>query len=75
MVDVTELMLNEGVRLRDVAKDVKWTAVSDLDTLLVHVVPLRVVEEPVPAEAATATTPAEPEVAKKGKTEKGEEKA
>jgi len=72
VVDVTELMLNEGVRLRDVAKDVKWTAISELDTLLVHVVPLRVVEEPAAAEVATATTPAEPEVAKKGKTEKGE---
>jgi len=75
VVDVSELMLNEGVRLRDVAKDVKWTPLSDLDTLLVHVVALRVVEEPAAAEAATATTPAEPEVAKKGKTDKDEEKA
>jgi large subunit ribosomal protein L25 len=73
-VDVTELMLNDGVRLRDVAKDVKWTAVSDLDTLLVHVVPLRVAEEAPAAEAAPAAT-AEPEVIKKGKTEKEEEKA
>ncbi len=75
VVDVSELMLNEGVRLRDVAKDVKWTPLSDLDTLLVHVVALRVVEEPAAAEAATPTTPAEPEVAKKGKTDKDEEKA
>jgi large subunit ribosomal protein L25 len=75
VIDVSELMLNEGVRLRDVAKDVKWTAISDLDTLLVHVVALRVVEEPAAAEAATATTPAEPEVVKKGKPEKGEDKA
>jgi large subunit ribosomal protein L25 len=74
VIDVTELMLNEGVRLRDVAKDVKWTPVSDLDTLLVHVIPLRVAEEPA-ADAATATTPAEPEVAKKGKTDKDEDKA
>jgi large subunit ribosomal protein L25 len=75
VIDVSELMLNEGVRLREVAKDVKWTPVSDLDTLLVHVVALRVAEEPVAAEAATATTPAEPEVVKKGKTEKDEDKA
>jgi large subunit ribosomal protein L25 len=77
VVDVSELMLNEGVRLRDVVKDVKWKPVSELDTLLVHVVPLRVVEEPVAdaAAAATATAPAEPEVAKKGKTDKDEDKA
>jgi large subunit ribosomal protein L25 len=74
VIDVSELMLNEGVRLRDVAKDVKWRPVSDLDTLLVHVIPIRVAEEPA-AEAATATTPAEPEVAKKGKTDKDEDKA
>jgi large subunit ribosomal protein L25 len=70
VIDVTELMLNEGVRLRDVAKDVQWTPVSDLDTLLVHVIALRVAEEPAADAAATATTPAEPEVAKKGKTDK-----
>src|SRR5829696_1771385 len=74
VVDVSELLLNEGVRLRDVVKDVKWTPVSDLDTLLVHVITLRVAEEPA-ADAATATTPAEPEVAKKGKTDKDEDKA
>jgi large subunit ribosomal protein L25 len=76
VVDVSELLLNEGVRLRDVVKDVKWTPVSDLDTLLVHVIALRVAEEPAAADAAaTATTPAEPEVAKKGKTDKDEDKA
>jgi large subunit ribosomal protein L25 len=74
VIDVSELMLNEGVRLRDVVKDVKWRPVSDLDTLLVHVIPIRVAEEPA-AEAAPATTPAEPEVAKKGKTDKDEDKA
>jgi large subunit ribosomal protein L25 len=78
-IDVSDLALNEGVRLRDVAKDVKWTPVSDLDTLLVHVVPLRAApEEEAPAAeaaAATVTAPAEPEVIKKGKTDKDEEKA
>jgi large subunit ribosomal protein L25 len=75
-IDVSELMLNDGVRLRDVAKDVKWTPVSDPDTLLVHVIALRVAAEPVVAEVAAApTTPAEPEVIKKGKTDKDEEKA
>jgi large subunit ribosomal protein L25 len=76
VVDVSELMLNEGVRLRDVVKDVKWTPVSDLDTLLVHVITVRVAEEPAAADAAaTATAPAEPEVVKKGKTDKDEDKA
>lgn len=77
-IDVSDLALNEGVRLRDVVKDVKWTPVSDLDTLLVHVVPLRAAPEeaePAAEAAATATAPAEPEVIKKGKTDKDEEKA
>ena len=80
VIDVSDLALNEGVRLRDVAKDVKWTPVSDVDTLLVHVVPLRAAPEEVApaaegAATATATVPAEPEVIKKGKTDKDEEKA
>ena len=77
-IDVSDLALNEGVRLRDVVRDVKWTPVSDLDTLLVHVVPLRAAPEeaePAAEVAATATAPAEPEVIKKGKTDKDEEKA
>ena len=77
-IDVSDLALNEGVRLRDVVKDVKWTPVSDLDTLLAHVVPLRAApEEAAPAAEAApvATAPAEPEVIKKGKTDKDEEKA
>ena len=36
-IDVRELMIGDGVRVRDVAEGRSWTAVSDLDTLLVHV--------------------------------------
>jgi large subunit ribosomal protein L25 len=36
-VDVSELMIGDGVRLRDVAEDASWTAVTDRDMLLVHV--------------------------------------
>jgi large subunit ribosomal protein L25 len=80
-VDVTELMIGQGVHLRDLAANAKWKPISDPDTLLVHVVPPRA-EEPSPAEAAAAAaaaaTPgapaAEPEVIKKGKTDKEEEK-
>jgi large subunit ribosomal protein L25 len=73
-VDVTELMMHQGVRIRDVAQGAKWTPVSELDTMLVHVVPLKAEEAPVADAAAAAAAPAEPEVIKKGKTEKEEEK-
>jgi large subunit ribosomal protein L25 len=75
-VDVSELMLHQGVRLRDLAESAKWTALDDPDTLLVHVIaPKAEVEAPTPeaAAAAATATPAEPEVIKKGKAEKGEE--
>ena len=74
-VDVSGLMVGQSVRVRDVATDVKWTAVSDSDMMLVHVI-MPKVEEVAPAAdaaAATAATPAEPEVIKKGKVEKPEE--
>src|SRR6266850_2448248 len=78
-VDVTELMLHQSIRVRDLATDPKWKAVTDGETMLVHVVMPKVEEvaAPVAAEAAVAVapgaTPAEPEVIKKGKTEKEEE--
>src|SRR5262249_60911706 len=78
-VDISELMLHEGVRVRDLQiEGSKWKATSDADMMIVHVVTLRVEEEPAPAEAAAATAtaaPAEPEVIKKGKVEKPEEEA
>ena len=78
-VDVSELMLHEGVRVRDLQSEgAKWKATSDADMMIVHVVTLRVEEEPAPADAAAAAAtaaPAEPEVIKKGKVEKPEEEA
>jgi large subunit ribosomal protein L25 len=73
-VDVSELMLHQGVRLRDVATSPAWKAVTDLDTMLVHVI-LPKAEEPAPTAEAVAvpTAPAEPEVIKKGKKEETEE--
>jgi large subunit ribosomal protein L25 len=74
-VDITELMLHDGVRVRDVI-GVKWKAVSDADNLIVHVISPKAEPEPVAADAAAAaTTPAEPEVIKKGKIEKEGEEA
>jgi large subunit ribosomal protein L25 len=73
-VDITELMLGQSVRLRDLAEGAKWTPVSDPETMLVHVVAPRA-EEPAPADAAVAPTAgSEPEVIKKGKTDKDDEK-
>jgi large subunit ribosomal protein L25 len=75
-VDVSELIIGQGVHLRDLAANAKWKPISDPDTLLVHVVPPRA-EEPAPGDAAAATpgaTTAEPEVIKKGKTDKEDEK-
>jgi large subunit ribosomal protein L25 len=68
-IDVTELTIGQGVRLRDLAEGAKWTPVSDPDTLLLHVVAPRA--EEAPAEG-TAAAPVEPEVIKKGKPEKEE---
>ena len=77
-VDVSELMLHEGVRVRDLkVEGAKWTAVSEPDMMIVHVVALKIEEEPVAADAAAAAVPAapaEPEVIKKGKADKEEEK-
>lgn len=76
-VDVANLGLNDAVYLRDVAAGQKWRAVSDPDMMLVHVITPRVVEAPT-AEATAAAPPtggSEPEVIKKGKTEKEGEAA
>ena len=74
-VDITELMLHEGVRVRDLhTEGAKWKPVSDADMMIVHVVALKVEEEAPAADAAAAApgAAAEPEVIKKGKTDKEE---
>jgi large subunit ribosomal protein L25 len=73
-VDVANLGLNEAIHGRDVIGQARWTPVSDVDMMLVHVIMPRAVEEPAPVEAAAAAAAApvataEPEVIKKGKTE------
>ena len=75
-IDISELMLNQGIRVRDISLEgAKWKPLSDGDMMLVHVVPPRA-EEPTatPDVAAAPTAPAEPEVIKKGKIEKPDEK-
>jgi large subunit ribosomal protein L25 len=77
-VDVSDLGIGDAVYLRQVAENVAWKPVTDPAQMLVHVVTIKVVEEPAPGAAteATAAAPSEPEVIKKGKAEKeGEEPA
>ncbi len=78
-IDVSDLTLHQAIRLRDLPENPKWKPLQEPETMLVHVVMPKVeeVKEPAAAEAAVgAAAPAEPEVIKKGKTDKeGEEPA
>jgi large subunit ribosomal protein L25 len=73
-VDVTELMVGQSIRVKDVATNPKWKAVTEPELMLLHVIIPKVEETPAPeaAAAGAAATPAEPEVIKKGKKEEGE---
>jgi large subunit ribosomal protein L25 len=76
VIDISNLMLHQGVRVRDVATDAKWKSISDADMMLIHVILPKAEEAPAPAEGAAAVAPAaaaEPEVIKKGKKEEAEE--
>src|SRR5438067_5425116 len=74
-VDVSELMLHQGIRVRDLPGDPKWKPLSEPEMLLVHVIMAKADEAAAAPEAAaaTATVPAEPEVIKKGKKEEAAE--
>ena len=74
-VDVSELMLHQGVRVRDVATNPKWTPITEPETMLVHVIMPKAEESAVAAAEAAAgpAAPAEPEVIKKGKKEEAED--
>ena len=76
-VDVSELMLHQGVRVRDIVPaDAKWKPLSDLEMMLVHVILPKaeeVVATPETVAAAATATPVEPEVIKKGKKDEDED--
>jgi large subunit ribosomal protein L25 len=76
-VDVSEMGLHDGVRVRDLPTGGAWKPVSDADMLIVHIVAPKAEAEAAPAEgaavAAAPAAPAEPEIIKKGKVEKPEE--
>ena len=74
-VDVSELMLNQSIRVRDIAAGGRWKAVSDAETMIAHVVMPKAEESAAAATAGAApAATAEPEVIKKGKEEKEEKK-
>ncbi len=72
-VDVSGLMLNQSIRLREILGSMSWKPVSDPDIMLVHVVAPKAEAEPEVVETEAAAAPAEPEVIKKGKVEKEDE--
>lgn len=75
-IDISELMLHQGVRVRDLATDGKWKPISEPEMMIVHVVTVKVEEAPAADATAAAATPgataAEPEVIKKGKKDEDE---
>ncbi|MDO8795337.1 MAG: 50S ribosomal protein L25 [Vicinamibacterales bacterium] len=68
-IDVSDLMLHQGVRVRDIATDGRWKAVSDPDMMVVHVIAPKAEEVAATADAVAPVAAAEPEVLKKGKKE------
>jgi len=71
-VDVTELMVGQGIRLREVATNPKWQLLTDGDAMLVHVILAKAEEAAAATVEATPTPTAEPEVIKKGKKDEAE---
>jgi len=79
-IDVTDLGIGDAVHVRDLAANASWTPVTDADLMIVHIVTIKVVEEAAAAAGAEGAAPAagaaatagasEPEVMKKGKTDK-----
>jgi large subunit ribosomal protein L25 len=71
-VDVSELMIGQSKRASDIAMPASIKLISAPDSVIAHVVTIKVEAEPAPAEAAAVPVegaPAEPEVIKKGKKE------
>jgi large subunit ribosomal protein L25 len=76
-VDITNMAIGDAIHVRDLAGSASWTPVTDTDQMIVHIVTIKAAEEAVaadgaaPAAGAAATAGAsEPEVMKKGKTDK-----
>jgi large subunit ribosomal protein L25 len=68
-VDAHELMIGQSIRASDIVLSGSTKLLSPPDSVISHVITIKVEAEPVAAEAAVAPTAAEPEVLKKGKKE------
>ncbi|MPZ17132.1 MAG: 50S ribosomal protein L25 [Luteitalea sp.] len=68
-IDVSELVIGDGVRVGDLPPNDKWQAVSEPETMIVHIVAPHVEKAPE-EEVAVEPAVAEPELIKKGKPEK-----
>jgi large subunit ribosomal protein L25 len=68
-VDVSELMIGQSIRAGDVPLVGSTKLLSPADSVISHVITIKVEAEPVVAEAAAPAAAAEPEVIKKGKKE------
>jgi len=66
-VNVSGLQLNASIRVTDLPRGGKLKFITDENATVAHVIAIK--EEAAPAVDATAAAPAEPEVAKKGKTD------
>src|SRR6476619_964590 len=54
-IDISELMLHQGVRVRDLPKNDKWEPVSEPEMMIVHVVSVKAEEAPAADAAASPT--------------------
>src|SRR6188768_1954319 len=61
-IDISDLMMHQGVRVRDLPTNDKWAPISEAEMMIVHVVAVKVEEAPAVDAAAAPTATAEPEV-------------
>ncbi len=75
-LDISNLQIGQSIRAKDLALPANVEILLDAESVIVHVVAVKVVEEtPAPGAVAGGAAPAEPEVIKKGKVEEGAEGA
>jgi hypothetical protein len=76
-VDVSELMLHQSIRVKDIAANPKWKAVTDGETMLVHIVMPKAEESAATtaaegaAAAPAAAAPAEPRSSRRARRGEG----
>jgi len=68
-VDVSELMIGQSIRAGDIPLVGSTKLLSPADSVISHVITIKIEAEPAAVEAAAPAAAAEPEVIKKGKKE------